>query len=194
VATIQLNADVLIRFDDKRLLRFIDKGVARNMARTGALIRGIARRSIKTRKIVTKPLQKKLALATSPAERRAIWNRIRARKKTITSVPGNPPIAHRSGLGIRTIEFAYDPRRRVLYAGGQFLAWGKRSAGVPAPGVQEYGGPVVVSFKDRRRMRRGRPLPTVRKRANVSPRPHMRPAMKVANTKFRTIWKDSITG
>lgn len=174
-------------FDRAAIRREVGTANVRNLRRAGGLVRKIGRRSIKYRK---------------------------SRDKV--STPGNPPFAHTTGMGIKTILYGYDRARESVVVGFAKLS-GTKDPGIPER--LEKGGRARIVVRKRakrsaRRDARGRYKKrskaelerirryyqqrgavagvTEKKSVAIRPRPTQVPALETAKKKFPELWKDSV--
>ncbi len=100
------------------------------------------------------------------------------------SVPGKPPLRFSENPDIKNTVFYYaDPVRKEVVI-GMVLLRKRSSAGMPMPGVLEYGGVANIrsarTREDRKAKRAGKHMRAV----NVMPRPSAVPAFEKAIKKF----------
>lgn len=165
-------------FDRAAVIARVDRGKSKAMARSGALVRTIARRSIRKRKGTSLPGQ-------APSSHKESGHRLRDR-----------------------IFFAHDATSGGVVIGPEATKHYQNKAGTLQAGLAtetlEYGGSIGIVEKDfygdgkwvavnhRRRRRTGerRRVRWVR----IKPRPYMGPALNKAAPQIATFWKNSIKG
>jgi hypothetical protein len=156
-------------FDRQRVIDSLSKAKRSRMAKQGATVRTIARRSIRPAK------RKKLGdLPESQQQAFLVRARIalaagkpKPQLPFASSKPGEPP-RNQTGLLKNNILFAYDPDSESVVAGPALL-----NSGDGAPETLEFGG----------RNDRG---------VFIEARPYMRPAMSKSIHTYPSVFKDSM--
>lgn len=153
----------------QRIFAGVDKARHKALTRAGAMVRTVARRSLR------KARRKTLAELTS--DQRTVFEiqkRIAKREGTETpkrpfapSLPGEPP-RMRLGLLKRFLYFAYDSDSKSVVVGPAKLTQFPGEA----PSVLEFGG--------------------VSEGSRIEARPFMRPAEQVVRTQYVRLWKDAM--
>jgi hypothetical protein len=156
-------------FDRQRVQDSLSKAKRSRMAKQGAVVRTIARRSIRP--------AKRMSLGDLPENERVAFQvrsrialadgRPKPKLPFASSKPGEPP-RNRIGLLRDNIFFAYDPDSESVVVGPARL-----NSGSDAPENLEFGG----------RNDRG---------ALIEPRPYMQPALAKAITAYPSVFKDSL--
>ena len=102
-----------IFFDDKRILRFVNKAQATALRRFGAITRQDMKKSIKRKAPTAGQLQRSVSPDPRKAKRAL---RTIARRRAARSLPGQPPFSHvrNDRAGLRDIRFAFDTVRRSV--------------------------------------------------------------------------------
>ena len=103
------------------------------------------------------------------------------RRRKGPAPPGHPPHAHK-GFIKRLLLFAYSPITQSVVIGPLRI---KRSPN--APHTLEYGGRVMISVRDRKRLGKRR-----RMVVKVEARPFMGPALVGVQDKIVGVWRDSV--
>ena len=165
-------------FDRQKLDKRLSKSRRKVLTRTGALVRTIARRSIKKPKRGWTPESRKRYQA---ARRR--WRRMKKRgsqvpapnpkefSRSIPSAPGTPP-KDKTGVLKRTIFFGYDAMKNSVVIGP--IKFGSGTAK-----LLEYGGKATLRGYRKRRMHMA-----------YKARPFMRPARRDAGPKAHKFYKN----
>jgi hypothetical protein len=184
----KIDFKVIQRIDTKEIERAYKKNRKKILMKGGAIVRTIARRSLRKR-----------------AWRTAANNRGRKSKasqyttwwggKTAISNPGSQPFSHTSGktFGLKTIAFSYDPVTGGVIVGP---VGGDRSRN-SVPNVLEFGGSVVntvPAFAHAKKRSLG--VSTSRKykyRKRIAKRPYMAPAIDAFSKSYPKMWRDSIS-
>lgn len=153
-----------------RVFAGVDRARRKVLSKSGAIVRQIARRSIR------KARRKRLSELDHPT---LINYRIRQKEAVREgrpapalpvshSLPGEPPRSIAGHLR-NFLFFAFDPQSKTVLVGPARLSG--QGQGI-APNVLEYGGTSNGSI--------------------IKPRPFMRPAERKARDKYMKLWKDSI--
>ena len=175
------------KLDDARLQREWDRKRKKVLMRSGALVRGIARRSI--RKRAWRVGGSARGRKSSNAKYTTYWG-----GTTAISSPGKPPFSHTSGstFGIKTILFKYDSSTGSVVVGPMH---GSRSAN-KIPNVIEFGGQTtntIPAFAHAKKRSLG--VSSGRRyklRKNIAARPFMRPAFEKFKDSYPTLFRDII--
>lgn len=156
----------------QRIFNGVDKARHKALNRAGALIRTIARRSLK-------PARQK-SIGEMTEQEKARWlsqvENWRARGKTgpkprrpkQSSKPGEPPRNHAGHLK-KFLYYAFDPQSKSVVIGPAVLP---QISTPGVPGILEYGG--------------------VSEGSRIEPRPFMRPAEAKARRDYTDVWKNAI--
>lgn len=152
-------------FDREAVQKAINKAKRNRLAGAGALVRKVARNSIRTQ-----PKARQVAPGAKRRKRKVSAMRI--------SRPGSPPKQHTRGKhNLKRILFAWDPARESVVVGPVLF---KTVNGVKVTEVLEHGGRSTTR-------RRGKTI-----RTHVRPRPFMKPALDVSAPKFPDLFKNSV--
>jgi hypothetical protein len=180
--------DVKLNLNFRKIEQDFEKSRKRVLMRSGALVRVIARRSIKTRKWRKRP--KKARSGGS------LYQHEYMPSVTALSTPGGLPFAHAasSKTGLKDIRFAYDPATKSVLVGTVKYPGSKSDA----PSKIEHGGTSrkVIPYWARAAKRRmgiqssGSHKFTQR----VRRRPYMQPALKTFSQNYPSLWRDSLKG
>ena len=156
-------------FDRARVTESLSKAKRKSMARQGALVRTIARRSIRpARRRSLGDLPETEQAAFNARERIALANgNPRPALPFASSLPGTPPRS-RTGLLRDHILFSYDPNSDTVVVGPALL-----NSSDGAPETLEFGG-------------------TNDRGVFVDARPYMRPAQAAAVQRYPSVFQDSM--
>lgn len=159
---IGMNAQVLWRLDSIQAKRLIAPARRRYLNRAGAILRKMARGSIK-RKGTARKMPKKF---TSQGKVSKAWIKWREEVRSRPAAPPGSPIHTHTGAAKNAIQYGYDPNAESVVVG--FSATGFDQVGE----LHEYGG-----------ARFGKRYPK---------RPVMQPALSTVQPKLPKLWADSI--
>lgn len=156
-------------FDRKRVTDSLDRAKRSRMAKQGAIVRTVARRSIRPakRKSLGDMTDNERTAFQVRARIAAAEGRPRPRLPFASSLPGDPP-RNRTGLLREKILFAYDPNSESVVVGPETL-----NGSTGAPETLEFGG-----VNDRG--------------VFVDARPFMQPALTKAASSYPNVFKDSM--
>ena len=157
------------RAGQERIHAGIDRARHQNLNRAGAMIRTIARRSLRParRKRMSELNAEQQIKHLQRVELAKLTGRPKPKLPFAPSKPGEPPRMH-AGFLKNFLYYAFDESTRSVVVGPAILP----STAGTVPGVLEYGG--------------------VSEGSTIAARPYMRPAEEVLRTQYVRIWKDSI--
>ncbi len=153
-----------------RMFNGISKARHKVLTRSGALIRTIARRSMKKarRKRLTEISNDERMQFRARQEIAKREGRPAPKLPFAPSKPGEPPRV-RAGQLKQFLYFAFDPASKSVVVGPAKLP---SSSALPVPAILEFGGTSEGS--------------------RIAPRPYMRPALDVFKGQYTRLWQDSI--
>jgi hypothetical protein len=168
-------------FDSPKVIRAVDKAKRQVLSKSGAVIRTIARRSMRP--------ARQYSVTEMPEEMRESYERRakiakqaglpRPKRPKAPSKPGEPPRV-RLGHLKRLLFYAYDPQRESVVVGPERFRKGQ------APSVLEEGGTATVTGFEGGKI--------VRRRIRVKPRPYMGPALEKERPRLPLRWRNSVRG
>lgn len=164
-----------------------DKERRKILGRAGAIVRGIARRSL--RKRAWRVGASRRGRKSKNSHYNAYWGGTVA-----ISNPGKQPFSHTSGktFGLKTIHFGYNSRTDQVNVGP---IGGSRSTN-NVPNVLEFGGQTtntIPAFAHAKKRALG--VSSGRRyklRKNIAARPYMGPALETFNTEYPKLFRDTL--
>lgn len=176
---------VEFKFDPMKVERSFERGRKKVLMRGGAIVRTIARRSIKKRKWKKKPKRSK---------RTDIYQHEYMPSVTMLSKPGGLPFAHAasSRTGLKDIRYAYDYSTKSVVVGTVKYPGSKSDA----PSKIEHGGTSrkIIPHWARAAKRKHNIQTSGAYRFNqrVRKRPYMQPALETFSSNYPQLWRDSL--
>jgi len=175
------------KLNDAKLQKEWNRKRKKVLMRSGALVRGIARRSLRKRawQVGSSARGRK----SKNSKYTTYWG-----GTTAISKPGNAPFSHTSGktFGLKTILFKYDSRSDSVVVGPMH---GSRSQN-KIPHVLEFGGQttnIIPAYAHSKKaslgIRSGR---RYKLRKNITKRPYMEPAFKKFKDTYPKLFRDLI--
>jgi len=183
----KIDFKVIQKIDVHKVERAYKKNRKKVLMKGGAIVRTIARRSL--RKRAWRTAANTRGRKSKNSTYTTWWG-----GKTAISNAGSPPFSHTSGktFGLKTIAFSYDARTDGVIVGP---VGGDRSKN-SVPNVLEFGGTVtntVPAFAHAKKRSLG--VASGRKykyRKRIAKRPYMAPAMATFQSSYPKLWRDAI--
>jgi hypothetical protein len=156
----------------ERIFEGVDRARHKSLNRAGALIRTIARRSLKParRKSVGEMTDREVSRWFRQLDEWRMRGKTgpKPRRPFAPSKPGEPPRSH-VGFLKKFLYYAFDPQSQSVVVGPAALP---QISTPGVPGILEYGG--------------------VSEGSRIEARPYMRPAEQLARRDYTEVWRDAI--